>query len=224
MIANDLWFLENYSQARSFRCVKILTLASQVRVAMSENIAEGGLQVWKRDKELSHLMSNSDYMDRRYAWKAWYANSHTRMLAAALQTFEADVTPTSALLAVTSPLQEGKSSIQRVATKAIIASQKPSAEERVRDKLARWNLHGFPGPNARRILRRLRELQSLVAPRVSAACFSMIWNRWTTARLSNRDMRPVIVACWDAHARQRTVSSNTSTVGLSVSLAAQASV
>ena len=35
---------------------------------------------------------------------------------------------------------------------------------------------------ARRILRRLRELRTLVAPCVSAAVFSTLWNRWCTHR------------------------------------------
>ena len=52
----------------------------------------------------------------------------------------------------------------------------------MRNKLARWELQGYPGPNARRVLRRLLELKNLVPPRVGAACFGTIWNRWTTSR------------------------------------------
>ena len=84
--------------------------------------------------------------------------------------------------ALPNPLTQESSGFQREAASAIVAFRKPEAEARVRHKLQRWNLQGYPGPNARRVLRRLRELQSLVPPRVSAACFGTIWNRWTTSR------------------------------------------
>ena len=181
-IPEDLWFLrENFSQARSFRCVEILSLASQVRVAKQENASRGGLQVLTRARELQHLLSGTDYMDRRYVWQSWYANSHVRILASAIHTFEASVTSISALEGAPQP-GNNNFRLQSAASKAIVESRKPQAEDRVRHKLARWNLEGYPGRNARRVLRRLQELQCLVPPRVSSACFSTVWNRWTTAR------------------------------------------
>lgn len=58
----------------------------------------------------------------------------------------------------------------------------PDSEDRVRSKLARWKLPGIPAHTTRRVYGRLQALRDLVAPRVAAACFSALWNRWTTSR------------------------------------------
>lgn len=56
------------------------------------------------------------------------------------------------------------------------------AEERLRHRLSRWRLPGFPGRVARRVLSHLAQLRKLVPPRVRAATLSSILNRWTTDR------------------------------------------
>ena len=52
--------------------------------------------------------------------------------------------------------------------------------------MQRWQLPGPPAIIAARVLRRLQTLKSLVAPRVSAAVLSTLWNRWTTGRRFQR--------------------------------------
>ena len=180
---SDLWFLrEDFFQARSFRSLEIMTWASQVRVAPKENAAYGGLRIMARSKELQHMVMNTDFIDRRMVWRGWYDRSHVATLAAALIRFEDQVARVSSLSIEPQAQRQAKRPLQSAAAKAIIAARNPRSEERVRHKLERWSLQGLPGPNARRTLRRLRSLAQLVAPRVSAACFSTIWNRWTTAR------------------------------------------
>jgi hypothetical protein len=56
----------------------------------------------------------------------------------------------------------------------------------VRNKLQRWKLPEPPAHIASRVLHRLELLRRLVPPRVSAAYFSALWNRWTTARRFQR--------------------------------------
>ena len=93
-IPSDLWFLkENFSQARSFRCVEILAFASQVRVAKCENAANGGLKVLAKSRELKHVLDSADFLDRRQLWHDWYINSHVHILGAAIQKFQAEVLP-----------------------------------------------------------------------------------------------------------------------------------
>ena len=76
-------------------------------------------------------------------------------------------------------------------------------EFRTRHKLERWHLttpanHPSmdarvvvalnPARTARKALHRLHVLRDLVPPRVASACFSAMWNRWTTERrFHNRD-------------------------------------
>ena len=53
---------------------------------------------------------------------------------------------------------------------------------RMRNKLERWGLPGFPGPTTTRICRTWKKLQNLVTPRVRAAVWKTMFNGWTTAR------------------------------------------
>ena len=54
--------------------------------------------------------------------------------------------------------------------------------ERLRSRLARWMLPGFPGRRARKVAHNLGRLRLLVPPRLRAAVLSTILNRWTTRR------------------------------------------
>ena len=58
----------------------------------------------------------------------------------------------------------------------------PNFEFRIREKIQRWHLPGPAATVARRITKRLGELQGLVAPRVQSACLSTLFNRWCTPR------------------------------------------
>ena len=52
--------------------------------------------------------------------------------------------------------------------------------------MQRWQLTGPPAIIAARVLRRLQALKPVVAPLVSAAVLSTLWNRWTTGRRFQR--------------------------------------
>ena len=75
-----------------------------------------------------------------------------------------------------------KRGYQRLVCTRLTKLDCPDAEHRTRGKLERWRLQGPPAHVAQRILRRLARLHNLVTPRVNAAYFSALWNRWTTAR------------------------------------------
>ena len=79
-----------------------------------------------------------------------------------------------------------KRSFQRSVAKRILSMEVPNAEMRIRSKLARWKLDGVPAHVARRVLGRLQSLRSSVTPRVLAAVWSTLWNRWATARRFQR--------------------------------------
>ncbi|CAK0844109.1 unnamed protein product [Prorocentrum cordatum] len=77
---------------------------------------------------------------------------------------------------------ECRKGFQRELYRQIAAARAPNPEVRMRYKLTRWLLPGYPARTSRQVLRNLQRLQTLVAPRLSAACLSTLWNRWTTAR------------------------------------------
>ena len=51
-----------------------------------------------------------------------------------------------------------QSRFQKTVIEKVLAATGPHAEERIRHKQSRWKLQGFPGANARRVLRRLDAL------------------------------------------------------------------
>ena len=63
---------------------------------------------------------------------------------------------------------------------------------RMRQRLQRWKLPGFPRRHARQALQNLAELRDLAPPRVSAAVLSTMWNRWVTARRFQRSAACVL--------------------------------
>ena len=55
-------------------------------------------------------------------------------------------------------------------------------EWRLRRRIERWRLPGLPGRTSRTILGNLGRLRRLAPPRVRAAVFSTLFNRWVTDR------------------------------------------
>ena len=83
---------------------------------------------------------------------------------------------------------------QKTLARELRNSEHYDAHHRMRHKLQRWHLPLIPRPTADRILARLQQLRRLVAPRVSAAVLSTIWNRWPTARRLQR-VAPCVFRC-----------------------------
>ena len=85
---------------------------------------------------------------------------------------------------------------QRTIYKKLLEAEMPTLEYRLRDKLVRWKVGLQPGepcpagpPDVLterwmgdHALRNLRELTRLMPPRVIAAVWSTLWNRWHTHR------------------------------------------
>ena len=190
---SDLWFLkEAFGGTVSFASVAISAWAAQVRVFEWEARATGGLKAKQRAKNLSDTEGTGEYMGRRTLWASWYARSHVRVLTRAVQSMEDlgitifDVSNTLARGA-TQPWNSRrtvaiKRGFQRQVRSHLLERMCPDAEDRIRHKLSRWHFDGNPRVNACRATRRLHILQSLVPPRVTAAVFSTLWNRWTTCR------------------------------------------
>jgi hypothetical protein len=195
--AEDLWFLsENFNFPVSFAHLSISAWASQVRVATWEASSSGGLHVGARSLELSIALTASEFFDRTQLWGDWYRHSHILTLHNAVARVEAfGITARKVISDLTERSsqprsQRGRTNVkkcfQREIRQRLLMRIRPDAEERIRNKLVRWSLPGVPRINADRTLRRLRGLRSLVPPRVFAAVFSTLFNRWCTARRFQR--------------------------------------
>lgn len=77
-----------------------------------------------------------------------------------------------------------------------MTARRPIAEDRYRQRLARWQLPGVPLHVARRALQLLSDLSRFEPPRISAAVLSTAWNRWCTdRRFQRRDQRGCFLDC-----------------------------
>ena len=65
-------------------------------------------------------------------------------------------------------------------------------DERIRNKLERWQLPGRPATNTSRARKMINAAFKFTAPRVAYAYFSMLWNGWTTSRRFQRRDKCVI--------------------------------
>ena len=189
----DSWHLSDlYGQARSFTSVVAMAAAAQARVGHFEPLGVGENSWRAKAARLDHALRATPYLDRRALWAGWYQRSHVKTLACnVLALTGQNITRASVEDEIaggvprpwTKPVADRvRRSFQRTAYHRILRTTAPDPEERMRRKLARWQLEGPAGVITRRVLANLRRLKALVAPRVSAACLSTLWNRWTTAR------------------------------------------
>ena len=193
MTNEDLWFFkECYGGTTSFANIHFTAWAAQVRVATWESRAHGGLAVNARSAALEHTLMTGDYMGRRRIWEGWYTRSHVVVLRNAVQKMQTlGFTTEDVMTSIASGAERPwstmlcarvKKGFQREVRTRLLARHRPDAEMRMRHKMERWHFEGNPRLLADRSLRQLTELRSLVPPRVIAAVFSTIWNRWPTAR------------------------------------------
>ncbi len=189
----DLWYLQlSYGQCYSFRSIRGMAWAAKVRVTTWEPLSLRNRSLEQRARDLEGLLRTTDWIDRLAVWQDWYSRSHLRALSSARRSFE---TRCEAVHDVLRSLARGqkepwpartllsmKRSFQRAVYQRILVAQRPSSEMRMRHKLERWGFADIPRRLVRRVLSRLEQLRNLVAPRVTAAYFSALWNRWTTAR------------------------------------------
>ena len=198
----DLWSLrESFGFPASFLNIGCSIKASQIRVATCEAESQGGLRATTRAAELDQLQSASTFTDRIALWGEWYAGSHVRVLRQAVLEFRSagfsrtgiindlagsDVRPYSDKVRL-----RIKRGFQKQVGACLLKQMRVDPLERVRRKLARWELPGTPRIQSERVLRRLRKLNSLAPPRVAAAVFGTIWNRWTTARRFQQRASPL---------------------------------
>ena len=112
-----------------------------------------------------------------------------------IQTLRSDILGDGVNSATTSAKQVIKQSLQRAAYNRLLGHEAPSALERVCHNLERWKLSDMsrhplslsaiqktPSWQAEKTLHNMRLLGHLVPPRVVAAVFNTILNRWATHR------------------------------------------
>ena len=183
---------DHFGQAHNFRDLRNASIAAKVRVCQFENAGHGGLQVVRRARRLRGVVYATEHGFRRHLWKPWLETNPLFNLEAALEQCQEVGISADAILAEAAgypaqrPWTLAESNRARTRFQATVGSalrrHDYRAEERMRNKLQRWQTPGLPGRAARTAIRHLEELSRIAPPRVCAAVLSTMWNRWTTAR------------------------------------------
>ena len=93
----------------------------------------------------------------------------------------------------TKTIAKVRACFQKKAYESIKMNRQPNFVYRIREKITRWKLPGVEAKVGAVIANRLMILQGSTAPRVQAACFSTLWNRWCTPRRFGKRSSPANV-------------------------------
>ena len=195
---------DHYGQAGQFQSLSIVAQAAKLRVAHFEADRTGGLQLKPRADRLRALLRSTDHAVRRAHWRHWFDSNPLLVLAEAAADSRARGVSHTAIVATLSGGEprpwpravwdKVSHGYQAAASQYLRQVGDYNEHERMRNKLTRWRLSGFPRRNALSALRRLDRLKSITAPRVRAAALSTLWNRWATARRFQTS-RPCVLRC-----------------------------
>ena len=156
----------------------------------------------QRVHHLRTLISAPDELYTRARWKNWFDNSTLLTLENNLQEVQQDIGPISALMGRPSIRNEQRHwkrvrrNFQHYVYAALHKKHAPDVHTRFTHKLERWKLHlpshplhdhlstlqRTPNWQARSAHQRLKTIATLTTPRVHAAVYGAIWNRWCTLR------------------------------------------
>jgi hypothetical protein len=201
-VPDDLWRLkESFGLFKSFKSLRVMARSAQLRVYACDatRLKNGGFQ--RRAAALRDRIFETDQMDTKKTWADWYDRSFLLRIDDNRKEFERGLGTIAQLQrSISAKELLAQKTFQRKAYQLILQQGEPNAEFRVREKMERWVLGDplrhmsmqltvknlTPAWTSRKTLHNLHLLNQLVTPRVVAACFSTLWNRWTTARRYQR--------------------------------------
>ena len=210
----DLWSLkESFGLGMSIRNISWVALASQARVRHIDAACKPDAEflqvcgkVKRQIERLSRMMPT---------WRDWFGRIFCLTLLQAEQYLLRECGGIECLRLSRQTQHSGiqndttwKDELQKTVYKFISVRTAPHPVERMRHKLQRWALNDAsrhtevpgsvrqqtPAWSSRRACAYLALLKDLVAPRVHAAVFSLLWNRWSTARRFQRTA-PCLFGC-----------------------------
>ena len=175
-----------------FRDLRDVSLAAQLRVVRREAVACGGLRVSAEVRRLDALYRATPFLYRSGRWRQWFLNSFYHNLQAAVDTCRAlgvTIETVESGLGVAGPRPHTRAQahridggVQRAARGALTKVFRAQPEQRLRRKLARWQLPVFPRIRAMRAACIIPRLRRLVPPKVLAALLRCRYKGWCTKR------------------------------------------
>ena len=202
--ASDLWTLqEAFGLTTSFNNLEWMALAAKVRVVLFDGACSPRRQFLDDVLQLREALARPGRDHSRVAWADWYDRAFLLCLAQAEDrvVWLAGSLESLRLCRATGNRHaeadaNWRRNCQRTVYAFLMADSLRNPWNRIRAKFRRWQLgdaarhasifgsarERTPEWQSRRAALLLKTLGALVPPRVQAAVFSTMWNRWTTAR------------------------------------------
>jgi len=215
-IANDLWSLEeSFGQACSFKKLDTYALAAQARVLAFDRACQPPNAFMAVHRDILRCIREGDNMQNMLRWHNWYENAFIIRLFKTKEIIRCKVGSLEQIrqasrLQHTEPRDDStwKRRCQGTIYKAIRAQEAEMPWARIRHKLARFKLLDYekhslipgaaiqltPAWQSQRTWWLLKMMARVTPPRVQAAAFSTVWNRWTTsARFQHKRVLPCLL-------------------------------
>ena len=187
-----------------FKDVTVIAKAAMFRTTCWEDRSSGGLAATARSARLKATYSNTRFFYRSRELGEWFDRAFVHQLAAnsgsirqdhgisqlGLEDFLADGEPRPWSR---NTLHKVRARFQKSVTGRLQEHSRYVAEERVRHNLHRFGYRDRR--EAARALDRLQQLGKSAPPRVWAAVFGSLWNRWATARRCQRTNSRCLLGC-----------------------------
>jgi len=204
----DLFTLkEHYGQTRSFPSLANVGISARCRMLHFENLARGGLRIEAKLDAINTAMRNSTLsFGRQQLWTTWYQHGILQeMFGSLAQVSSAGLSVSQLKEKAAGPKDEEgtppgsrnkrmKKNFQRTVRTELDKQFQLNPVSRMRFKLERWGLAGFPGPTAERFIKALAALKEWLPPRINAAVLRTAWNGWCTERRFQRH-GPCLFGC-----------------------------
>ena len=220
--SEDLWHLRDaFGFSISFKSLRWQTQAAQLRVYMCDPATEDKEQLQRTINDTRQLIACPEEPFTKAVWQDWIGRSFVLQLDDNRRQFTSTICSVQQVMetagrygrsaTASSTSETSKAFFQNAAYQEICSHQEYDPESRTRAKQQRWRLNkvqlahisldarrSTPAWQAQKTLHNLHLLGSLTAPRVWAAAFSTLWNRWVTARRTDRrnsDVNKCVFKC-----------------------------
>ena len=191
--ARDLHLLKaGYHFPKSFPDLEATALACKMRVYHFENMAHGGLKVFRRLDNLKKEVAENPWLGRAVRWKGWLESSFLQQLQSARdECASKGITHKDTLQAASGGAPRPwtlptwlkiRRDYQKTVRTSLQGDVTAEVQARLRKRLDRFPSTTFPRIKTQRAMQVLTRLEKLVPPRVHASILRTWWNGWLTAR------------------------------------------
>lgn len=188
----DLHHGHAYGLGAEMRPLAVSCRAAMLRTHAWESHCDGGVRWRRMAAELKTARADTTRLVRAVHLREWLdAHIPTGVQAVVVRCADQGVHIRAARMALVGdeigPLRRQdavkfRRQSQRWFAEHLLKKDGFDVETRLRSRLLRWRLPGFPGRIARRVAVQLARLRQLAPPRVRAAALSTIFNRWVSDR------------------------------------------